>query len=249
VCRRHALSWSCTVVFTVPLRILGVDEDRFERGVAALAVLHDPVRRRLYRHVAAQSHEVSRDEAARAVGVQRELAAFHLDKLVDAGLLEVAAVRRVSGRRGPGAGRPAKLYRRAAVEHQVSVPTRAYEVAAGLLAGAVEEAGADLALHAVARRLGVSLGGQRREERATSGLALPEVAEVLARRGYEPYQDGAVLRLGNCPFGEVARQFPTVVCGMNLALLEGLLDGVSAAAVTAVLDPGPGRCCVAFICK
>jgi predicted ArsR family transcriptional regulator len=217
-----------------------VDEDRFRRGVAALRTLHDPVRRSLYRFVAAQPREVGRDEAARAVGVQRGLAAFHLDKLVEAGLLEVAAVRRVSGRSGPGAGRPAKLYRRAAVDHQVSVPERTYGLAAELLAEAVDEAGAEPALHAGARRAGARAG---RQEPAGADLV-----EVLARRGYEPWRDGTVLRLGNCPFRDVAAGFPAVVCGMNLALLEGLLEGLGADA-TAVLDPAPGRCCVAVVSK
>jgi predicted ArsR family transcriptional regulator len=217
-----------------------VDEERFERGVAALQSLHDPVRRGLYRYVAAQSHEVGRDEAARAVGVQRGLAAFHLDKLVEAGLLEVAAVRRVSGRSGPGAGRPAKLYRRAAAEHELSIPERTYELAARLLAEAVDEAGVEPALHAAAHRLGVRAGGQ---QQAGGG----DVAEVLARRGYEPYRDGAALRLGNCPFRDVAGQFPAVVCGMNLALLEGLLEGLGATEVAAVMDPVPGGCCVAIM--
>jgi predicted ArsR family transcriptional regulator len=217
-----------------------VDEDRFQRGVAALSTLHDPVRRSLYRYVAAQPHEVGRDEAARAVGVQRGLAAFHLDKLVDAGLLEVAGVRRVSGRSGPGAGRPAKLYRRAAVAHEVSVPERTYELAARLLAEAVDEAAVEPALEAAARRAGARAGRQE----PPGG----DLAEILARRGYEPYRDGNALRLGNCPFRDVAGEFPAVVCGMNLALLEGLLEGLGADA-TAVMDPAPGRCCVALISK
>jgi predicted ArsR family transcriptional regulator len=231
-----------------------VDQERFERGVAALRVLHDPVRRSLYRYVSAQPHEVGRDEAARAVGVQRGLAAFHLDKLVDAGLLQIVAVRRVSGRSGPGAGRPAKLYRRTAVQHEVSVPPRTYAVAAELLAEAVEEAGADLAVQAAARRLGVRRGAEARAGAATQARegAAPSmtpsgVVDILARRGYEPYQDGTVVRLGNCPFQEIATRFPAVVCGMNLALLEGLLEGAGAVGIAAVMDPRPGQCCVALV--
>ena len=223
-----------------------MDQERFERGVAALHVLHDPVRRGLYRYVSAQPHEVSREEAARAVGVQRGLAAFHLDKLVDAGLLEVSAVRRVGGRSGPGAGRPARLYRRTAVQHEVSVPPRTYALAAELLAEGVEDAGADLAVQAAARRLGVRLGASAR------GTAAPPtvpsgVVDVLVQRGYEPYRDGDAVRLGNCPFRDVAMGFPAVVCGMNLALLEGLVDGAGAAGIRAVMDPRPGQCCVALV--
>jgi predicted ArsR family transcriptional regulator len=232
-----------------------VDQERFERGVAALHVLHDPVRRGLYNYVSAQPHEVSRDEAARAVGVQRGLAAFHLDKLVDAGLLEVSAVRRVSGRSGPGAGRPARLYRRTAVQHEVSVPPRTYGLAAELLAEGVEDAGADLAVQAAARRLGVRLGATARAAAAgkvQEGTAAPAmvpsgVIDLLVRRGYEPYRDGNAVRLGNCPFRDVATGFPAVVCGMNLALLEGLVDGAGAAGIRAVMDPRPGQCCVALV--
>jgi predicted ArsR family transcriptional regulator len=232
-----------------------VDQERFEQGVAALHALHDPVRRGLYRYVSAQPHEVSREEAARAVGVQRGLAAFHLDKLVDAGLLQVVAVRRVSGRSGPGAGRPARLYRRTAVQHEVSVPPRTYAVAAELLAEAVEEAGADLALQAAARRLGVRRGAQARagaasgvdEGTVTPAVVPSGVVDVLVRQGHEPYQDGTAVRLGNCPFREVAAQFPAVVCGMNLALLEGLVDGAGAVGISAVMDPRPRQCCVALV--
>jgi predicted ArsR family transcriptional regulator len=232
-----------------------VNQERFEQGVAALHALHDPVRRSLYRYVSAQPHEVSREEAARAVGVQRGLAAFHLDKLVDAGLLEVSAVRRVGKRSGPGAGRPARLYRRTAVQYEVSVPPRTYAMVAELLAEAVEEAGADLTLQAAARRLGVRFGAQARagtagrvdEGTVTPAVVPSGVVDVLVRQGYEPYQDGTAVRLGNCPFRDVATGFPAVVCGMNLALLEGLVDGAGAVGISAVMDPRPGRCCVALV--
>ncbi|MFS2294468.1 MAG: transcriptional regulator, partial [Actinomadura sp.] len=93
--------------------------------IDAIALLKDPVRLRLYEFVVAQGREVGRNEAAEAAGVTRTLAAFHLDKLVDGGLLE-AGSRRLTGRSGPGAGRPAKVYRRAAGERGVSVPARDY---------------------------------------------------------------------------------------------------------------------------
>ncbi|MFC7642835.1 helix-turn-helix domain-containing protein [Streptosporangium lutulentum] len=69
-----------------------------------MTTLQDPVRRAVYDYVAAQGREVGRNEAAEAVGVQRTLAAFHLDKLVEAGLLE-ANFRRLTEKTGPGSGR------------------------------------------------------------------------------------------------------------------------------------------------
>ncbi|MQY08685.1 helix-turn-helix transcriptional regulator [Actinomadura macrotermitis] len=213
--------------------------------IDAIAVLQDPVRRRLYEYVAAQGREVGRNEAAEAAGVARNLAAFHLDRLAEAGLLETAS-RRLTGRSGPGAGRPAKVYRRSAVEREVSLPARDYRTAAALLAEAAETAGLDVELRDVARRQGEALRGS-----TAPCEGLEEVAQVLAGRGYEPYVDegaegaegdgGAVLRMRNCPFHVVAERFPPLVCGMNLALLEGLLGGSPGVRVR--LDARPGLCC------
>jgi predicted ArsR family transcriptional regulator len=217
-------------------------EDPLERDIAAIGLLHEPVRRALYRYVASQAHEVSRNEAAQALGIQRGLAAFHLDKLVEAGLLEVASHRRLGGRSGPGAGRPAKLYRRSASQHELTLPPRRYETAARLLAEVVEASGADLALYAAAERHGEALG---RDATATEDA---DVEAVLAERGYEPYREGAALRLRNCPFHSLSREFPALVCGMNLALLDGLLRqlGPAGAGLVARMDPRPGECCVAL---
>jgi predicted ArsR family transcriptional regulator len=210
-----------------------------DRDLAAIGLLQDPVRRALYGHVAATGGEVSRNQAAEAVGVQRGLAAFHLDKLVEAGLLE-ASFRRLGERRGPGAGRPAKLYRRARGEVAATLPPRTYETAAHLLAETVEQAGADLELQAAARR-----AGQQEGRRLLEAGAAPGIGPVLAARGYEPYRDEATLRLRNCPFANLAGEFPVLVCAMNLALVEGLLEGLGEPGDRAAMDPAPGRCCVA----
>lgn len=189
-----------------------------------MAVLADPVRRDLYEYVADAGHEVGRAEAADALGVARTLAAFHLDKLVDAGLLEVAH-RRLTGRSGPGAGRPAKVYRMAVREHLASVPPRDYRGLAMLLAEAVEAAGAEEALKAAAQRVPADPR---------------EPAEVLAERGYRPYRDGGVIRSRNCPFRALSEEFPVLVCAMNHALIGALLGG----GAQVRLDPRPGECCV-----
>ena len=192
--------------------------------VDVVAVLADPVRRDLYEYVADAGHEVGRAEAADALGVARTLAAFHLDKLVDAGLLEVAH-RRLTGRSGPGAGRPAKVYRVAVREHLVSVPPRDYRGLAMLLAEAVEAVGAEEALKAAAQRVPADPR---------------EPAEVLAERGYRPYRDGGVIRSRNCPFRALSEEFPVLVCAMNHALIGALLG----AGAQVRLDPRPGECCV-----
>jgi predicted ArsR family transcriptional regulator len=219
-----------------------------DRDLAAIGLLQDPVRRALYGHVVAAGGEVSRNQAAAAAGVARSLAAFHLDKLVEAGLLE-ATFRRLGDRRGPGAGRPAKLYRRAAGQVAATLPPRTYETAAHLLAETVEQAGADLELQAAARRAGAEAGRRIAAEAAAVPGAPPAVEEVLAARGYEPYRDGDALRLRNCPFANLSAEFPVLVCAMNLCLLEGLLEGLGEDPGRAVMDPAPDRCCVAVHSK
>jgi predicted ArsR family transcriptional regulator len=204
----------------------------------------------LYDYVAGQGQPVARDEAAAAVGISRSLAAYHLDRMVDDGLLEVSFARR-SGRSGPGAGRPAKLYLRSARELQISLPPRDYELAARLLAKAVdtERTGrARASLEESARALGRDLAAETKRRRSQGKRAKPEavVEAVLAQRGYEPFHDeeGAI-RLRNCPFDRLAEAHPEVICGMNLCLLEeAVAEGTG---LRAVLDPKPGMCCVAMI--
>jgi predicted ArsR family transcriptional regulator len=233
--------------------------------LASLSTLDDPVRRRLYEIVTRQPGPVGRDEAAAAAGIGRALAVYHLDKLVESGLL-AATYQRPAGRSGPGAGRPAKLYARADREFTVTVPPRSYELAARLLVQAVEadDSGQSrAALRQAARRLGTELGrGYRAEagDRGAPGGDAPgapaggtrsvtacEVESVLARQGYEPGRDGdGIIRLRNCPFHQLAERHREVVCGMNLTLVEGLVEGLGADGWQPVLDPRPGYCCVAL---
>jgi predicted ArsR family transcriptional regulator len=221
-----------------------------EQSIGAVSLLAEPARRSLYEYVSASRAEVGRDEAAEATGVSRSLAAFHLDKLVDAGLLAVS-YRRLTGRSGPGAGRPAKLYRRADAEHVVSVPPRGYGDAAHLLAEVVDQAGLEPRLTEVAHRAGVELAGAELPNAALPNYpATDALGELLTTRGYQPYRDGSELRLRNCPFHVLAQEFPPLICGMNLALLEGLLAGSALDRDWAArIDPRPGECCVTLASK
>jgi predicted ArsR family transcriptional regulator len=160
--------------------------------------------------------------------VQRTLAAFHLDKLVEVGLLD-AVFRRPEGRTGPGAGRPAKFYRRSDAEFAVSLPARDYRTAARVFAEVAEELRLDEEVLNSARRTGRALTG--------------ELEEVLVARGYEPYEEDGTVRLRNCPFHRLSEEFPLLVCGMNLALVEGLTEGTG---WTARMEAAKGRCCVAL---
>jgi len=222
--------------------------------LAPLSSLDDPLRRRLYEVVTSRPGPVSRDEAASAAGIGRALAVYHLDKLVESGLL-TASYQRPPGRSGPGAGRPAKLYARSDREFAVTVPPREYELAARLLVQAVEADPSDrsrVALAEAARRLGTELGTAFRPTAAVGPPVVRDAAKrdvkgVLTQHGYEPCWDtDGVIRLRNCPFHQLAEQHREVVCGMNLALVEGLVAGLGADGWRPALDPRPGHCCVAI---
>ena len=197
---------------------------------------------------------MSREEAAAGVGMPRHGAKFHLDKLVGHGLLE-AEYRRRSGRQGPGAGRPAKLYRRASRELAVMLPDRRYELAGQLMARAITVAGRDglpvaEALRGAARDRGRWLGDVSRcraGARASHAALLTAVRGVLDEEGYETRSGPAGLALANCPFRALAQDYKAVVCGMNLAIMEGLLDSLSRLRVTARPDMVQGRCCVRLV--
>jgi predicted ArsR family transcriptional regulator len=229
-------------------------DDRTPQALGELAVLAEPVRRQLYLHVAAQPDAVSRDSAAAALGIGRPLAAHHLDRLVTAGLL-TAEYRRVSGRSGPGAGRPSKLYRRAPdLDLRASLPQRRYEVAADLMATALTPPSHGPShgletLEEVAHRYGATLGAEARlraGSRAGKSRRREAVASVLTDAGYLPAIRDEELRLLNCPFHELAQRHRDVTCNMNLAMLRGVLAGAGLPESEARLDPQPGLCCVAM---
>lgn len=205
--------------------------------LARLSILDEPVRQRLYSYVMAQDGPVSREDAAAAIGIGRTLAAYHLDKLAEAGLL-VTDYQRAAGRGGPGGGRPAKRYRPGESEFAISVPPRHYELLARLLVESVEKdpSGTVRAtLHDVARDTG-------RRMAEASGR---DLVAALESCGYRP-RDGAdgTIELRNCPFHRLATDHRDLVCGLNLSLVEGAVAGSRRRRSRARLEPRPGRCCV-----
>ncbi len=219
------------------------------RGVAAL---DHPITQAVYRLMVEQGR-LSRDDTANGLDIARSVAAFHLDKLVDVGLAE-AHFERLSGRSGPGAGRPAKVYRRSDRDIELSLPERHYDVAGGLLAEALERAAkeglpVERAVHDAAVETGRALGEAARAEEIKVGTSQAKrrdtLLRVLERHGYEPHLRDREVVLRNCPFHVLAEQHRTLVCGMNLELLSGIIEGVGGGdLVSARLAPEPGSCCV-----
>jgi predicted ArsR family transcriptional regulator len=210
---------------------------------SAIGALADPVRRRLYDVVARHDDGVGREEAAREAEVPLHTARFHLDKLVAEGLLAVEH-RRLSGRTGPGAGRPAKVYRRSRDEVTVSLPERGYDLVGRVFAAAVERSLEGAPLAETLAEEAAQAGHRDGTAYDGTGDELARSAGVLAGRGFEPTADGDGLVLRNCPFDALAREHTALVCGLNRDYVGGVLDGLGCCHTRARLDPAPDRCCV-----
>ena len=218
--------------------------------IEKVAALGDPQRARLYALVRESYRSVTREEAATAAGISRKLAAFHLDRLVDAGLLE-ASFERPSGVAGR-IGRAPKRYLAPDVELAVTIPQRHYDVVGEILLDAIAGAEPDeTPIEAVARvarerglRLGTDLQQQRRLGRVGPERGLAVLAEVLGDHGFEPTESSDGLIERNCPFRRLAQRHPEMVCRINHNLVEGVIGGLGATRLEALLEPAEDRCCV-----
>ncbi len=203
-----------------------------------LSNLVDPVRRRLYDFVAEQPDPVTREGAAAATGITRTLAAYHLDKLADAGLIEAGYARPAGRSGGPGSGRPAKHYVRAEEELMVTLPERSYLLMADLLAAAVE-ADPTGSVRATATQHAREVGLAAAEDSGT------DLEAALHALGYRPFgTQGGDIELRNCPFHRLSQTHTDLVCSLNLDLVSGLLEGAGEPIDRAELAPRDARCCV-----
>ncbi len=220
-------------------------------GAASIGVLEDELRRQMYVFIRGRGRPVSRDEAAGHVGISRKLAAFHLDKLVERGLL-TAHYARPPGRGGRGAGRSSKFYEISDLEVDVSIPERRYDIVGEIMVAALSEDSVEPPRQ-VAKRIAFDRGREIGEEvKAELRLRPPgsdralSVAEgTLSEYGYEPYRtDKETVSLRNCPFHNLSRRAPDLVCGLNREFIDGLLRGLGNDSIEASLEPTPGECCV-----
>lgn len=211
-------------------------ETSLSTSITAVAALEDDLRGSMYFYIRRARRPVTRDEAAASVGISRKLAAFHLDKLVDVGLLRadyepVGGVRRV--------GRAPKVYRPTDLEIRVAIPARSGDLLSEILLDAVlgerdDERATDSAVRA-ARTAGARLAPGE-----ATDLAVAE--RLLTEQGFEPYLAGeGCLRMRNCPFRPLASRAPDLVCGLNHAFLTGFTEGSD---LHPVPTSRPGDCCV-----
>jgi predicted ArsR family transcriptional regulator len=221
-----------------------------ESAITAVSALADEFRRGMYAFIRSAHRPVTREDAAAAVGISRKLAAFHLDKLVEAGVLR-ASYGTASGVRK--VGRAPKVYEPSGIDLQVSIPQRQHDVLADVLVDAVltESAGetshevAVRVAHARGRAVGVAEREHTRPGRLGAERALTLISGLLQRYGFEPARETPTcVRLRNCPFHPLATKAPGLVCGINHAFLGGVVAGLDATRIEAVLEPRAGECCV-----
>ena len=208
-------------------------------SVVRLCVLDDPARWAIYVAVRTAGRPLTRVEVAEEVGISVRLAAFHLEKLLSEGFVEATYEH---GEELVGVGHPAKRYRPTGLELEVSIPPRRYDLAAEILAEALEADSPDSPLESladVAAEYGRQVG--RRTRARNGGSRLVTALRVV---GYEPATSGDDVVLRNCPFRHVAQARPEIICQMNLAFVAGVLAGTKSRSVHAVLSPSTGRCCV-----
>lgn len=216
-----------------------------DADLAAVATLATGTRRDLYLLTLAPEG-VTADRGADRLGISRSTAVHHLERLLDEGLVE-ASFERLTGRSGPGAGRPAKIYRGADREVDVTIPPRQYRLAADLLARAVAASGMTTeALVGIARAAGQDIG-TRAADRSAGAVGNRDAVALLRERGAMPERldDGTVV-LRNCPFKGLVAGNEEVVCAMHEALTAGVLEGLGAGDLRIERGHRPDACCVAL---
>lgn len=216
--------------------------------LAVLSLLNDDIRWRLYHFARRDRHPITREEAARAVGISAKLAAFHLDKMVQGGLLQADFATPGGLRRR--VGRAPKRYRLSAQEFSLSLPQRRYDLIGEILVDALGLGNGSTAqtVREIAFERGQCIGGGHREARRRGGSeperVTDEACSLLEGLGFEPADADSEVVLRNCPFQALAQRDPQLVCGINLAFIDGMLRGLGNRAVAAELTPDEGLCCV-----
>jgi predicted ArsR family transcriptional regulator len=223
------------------------------KDISSIAALDHQLRRSMYLLIRRARKPLSREDISGELGISIKLAAFHLDKLVDRGLLK-AHYARGEGKAGPGGGRSSKFYEPSEKELGVSLPARHYDLIGSLLIETLhrfgDEDGTEIGTR-LGRQKGREIAGElrarvsKRRRGPRKGLSIAE--ESLDLLGYEPFRASVEeVRLKNCPFRNLAKQAPELVCPINKALIEGLARDLDVRVIQIAVGPPDGDCCVAL---
>ena len=197
-------------------------------ALAVYKALGDDTRFAIYRELAVSPSACSATDLAERLGLHPNTVRPHLDRMREAGLVEVEAVHRGT------VGRPQLRYSLAPGAPGLGLDPPAHTLLAGLLAALAEQQGVEGDEAAgLGRRWGEEAVARRRGARSCIAALMGE----LDRLGFDPVDshldggDGRRVRVDflHCPFRELAEAYPDLVCNLH----RGIVEGVVAAA-------GPG---------
>jgi len=204
-------------------------DDRAEAGESAgldidvLKALGDETRYAMYRVMASASSPLSAQELAEGLGLHPNTVRLHLERLREAGLVEVEAVHRGT------VGRPQHRYSLAPGAPGLGLDPPAHAVLAGLLAALATRAGA---AGDDAARTGFAWGAEAAKRTRTHSCLRALQAE-LTRLGFDPLaarddpgEAGTRIEFLRCPFRELAEAYPELVCQLHRGLCEGVVSAV-----------------------
>ena len=208
--------------------------------LTVLKALGDETRFAMYRELARSTGALSAQDLADRLGLHANTVRLHLERLREAGLVDVEAVHRGT------VGRPQHLYFLADGAPALGFDPPAHALLAGLLAALAERVGADAAsAKSTGRVWGADTG---RRTRSRSCLAALEAE--LTRLGFEPSAEAADgahegstrIDFLHCPFRELAEAYPELVCNLHRGLCEGVVDSAGGGRVeefATLYDPEP----------
>jgi predicted ArsR family transcriptional regulator len=208
--------------------------------LVVLKALGDETRYAMYRELASSTTALSAPELADRLGLHANTVRLHLDRLREAGVVDVEAVHRGT------VGRPQHLYFLAAGAPGLGFDPPAHALLAGLLAALAEQIGADGDDAAdTGHAWGVEAG-----KRTRSRSCLKALEGELARLGFEPasdtadgaYEGASRIEFLHCPFRELAEAYPELVCNLHRGLCEGVVEQVGGGRVedfATLYDPEP----------
>jgi predicted ArsR family transcriptional regulator len=194
-----------------------------------LKALGDETRYALYRELAGSTAPRSAGELADALDLHANTVRLHLERLRDAGLVDVEVIHRGT------VGRPQHRYSLAPGAPGLGFDPPAHVLLAGLLAALAETVGADAS---AARTTGRTWGRQA-ARRTTTRTRTPQpargclavLAQELDRLGFEPAADaeaapdgGTRIEFLHCPFRELAEAYPELVCNLHRGICEGVAE-------------------------
>ena len=197
-----------------------MNADRSQLGL--FKALGDNTRYAIYLELARSPRPLTTSEIADTIGLHSNTVRPHLERMRDAGLVEVQ-----SGARGE-IGRPQHRYSLAADAPSLGLEPPVMPVLARMVLSMAERLGASPA-DAVA--VGRDEGRRRSASYEAAPSALEAVVSDLDRLGFDPVvtegdDDSAVVAFANCPFGGLAEQHPDLVCGLHHGLIAGFVAGM-----------------------